>query len=103
MQNKHDFLRYAFSDAISLSVQLGIWETKLDLFTDKIEYISDDLKRGKKLQLELDEVLQKLGELFTMRHMVNLNSNFLETPDFYWVDFMSWKKKVGQFALTKCI
>lgn len=76
--------KYAFSDAISISVQLGIWETKLDQFSEKIEYISIDLKQGKKLQLELDEVLQKLGELFTMRHMVNLDSNFLETPDFYW-------------------
>ena len=56
----------------------------MDQFTDKIEYISEDLKRGKKLQLTEVEVLQKLGELFTMRHMVNLNSNFLETPDFYW-------------------
>ncbi len=92
-------LRYAFSDAISLSVQLGIWETKLDHFTDKIEYISDDLKRGKKLQLELDEVLQKLGELFTMRHMVNLNSNFLETPDFYWVKFHRGKQEDYYFRL----
>ncbi len=62
-----------------------IWETKLNNFSEKIEYISDDLKRGHKLQLELDDILKKLGELFTMRHMVNLYSNFLETPDFYWV------------------
>ena len=33
--------RYAFSDAIALSVMLGIWEKKLFNFTEKIEYISD--------------------------------------------------------------
>jgi hypothetical protein len=36
--------RYAFSDAIALSVMLGIWEKKLLNFTEKIEYISEGNK-----------------------------------------------------------
>lgn len=31
-----------------------------------------------------DEVLQKTGQLFALRHNINLNSNLLDTPDFYW-------------------
>lgn len=33
--------RYAFSDAIALSCMLGIWEKKLENFTEKIEYIAE--------------------------------------------------------------
>jgi uncharacterized Rmd1/YagE family protein len=36
-----------------------------------------DLKRGETLKLKTEDVLKKLGELFTMRHIINLNSNYL--------------------------
>lgn len=29
-------------------------------------------------------VLRKQGELFALRHMINLSSDLLDTPDFYW-------------------
>lgn len=31
-----------------------------------------------------EEVLRKQGELFAMRHSINLRSDLLDTPDFYW-------------------
>ena len=30
------------------------------------------------------EVLKKSGELFALRHVLNLSSDLLDTPDFYW-------------------
>ena len=30
------------------------------------------------------EVLKKSGQLFALRHVVNLSSDLLDTPDFYW-------------------
>lgn len=83
-ETKHLLEKYAFSDAIALSVKLGIWEQYLADFCEKVEYITEDLKSGKKLNLKDDSVLKLLGELFTMRNFVNLQSNFLDTPDFYW-------------------
>lgn len=41
--------RYAFSDAIALSCMLGIWEKRLENFTEKIEYISEGLNNNLKL------------------------------------------------------
>lgn len=80
----HLLEKYALSDAMALSVKLGIWEKNLEKFSEKIEYISDDMRQGKKLKLKLEEILKYLGELFTMRHVVSLHSDFLDTPDFYW-------------------
>lgn len=31
-----------------------------------------------------EEVLRKHGELFALRHYLNLSSDVLDTPDFYW-------------------
>ena len=30
------------------------------------------------------EVLQKSGEILALRHVINLSSDLLDTPDFYW-------------------
>lgn len=40
--------------------------------------------RGKKIRLSREEVLRKHGELFALRHYLNLSSDILDTPDFYW-------------------
>lgn len=30
------------------------------------------------------QVLQRMGQLFALRHLVNLSSDLLDVPDFYW-------------------
>ncbi len=59
-------------------------EAVLDRIIDSIEFITEDLKRGGKIQMTQDEVLKKTGEIFALRHVVNLSSDLLDTPDFYW-------------------
>ncbi|XP_010876811.2 required for meiotic nuclear division protein 1 homolog isoform X2 [Esox lucius] len=76
--------KFAFSNALSLSVKLAIWEVALDHFVETIQSIPETLKSGKKIKLSRAEVMQKIGELFTLRHCINLSSDLLITPDFYW-------------------
>ncbi|KAI5735891.1 hypothetical protein M8J77_023929 [Diaphorina citri] len=76
--------KYTISNAMALSVKLGIWEAALDKYVDSIEYITEDLKSGKKISISRREVLQKTGQLFALRHSINLDSDLLDTPDFYW-------------------
>ncbi|XP_032114710.1 required for meiotic nuclear division protein 1 homolog isoform X2 [Sapajus apella] len=76
--------KFAFSNALCLSVKLAIWEASLDKFIESIQSIPEALKAGKKLKLSHEEVMQKMGELFALRHRINLSSDFLITPDFYW-------------------
>uniref|UniRef100_A0A4W4DRI1 DUF155 domain-containing protein n=1 Tax=Electrophorus electricus TaxID=8005 RepID=A0A4W4DRI1_ELEEL len=76
--------KFAFSNALSLSVKLAIWEVSLDNFVESIQSIPETLKSGKAVKLSRAEVLQKIGELFTLRHCINLSSDLLITPDFYW-------------------
>ncbi|XP_029453166.1 required for meiotic nuclear division protein 1 homolog [Rhinatrema bivittatum] len=76
--------KFAFSNALCLSVKLGIWEASLDNFVESIQSIPEMLKARKKMKLSHDDVMQKIGELFALRHRINLSSDLLITPDFYW-------------------
>lgn len=37
-----------------------------------------------RIRLSREEVLKKTGEIFALRHVLNLSSDLLDTPDFYW-------------------
>ncbi|XP_073339652.1 required for meiotic nuclear division protein 1 homolog [Pagrus major] len=76
--------KFAFSNALCLSVKLAIWEVALDNFVESIQSIPETLKSGKRVKLSSAEVMKKIGELFTLRHCINLRSDLLITPDFYW-------------------
>lgn len=76
--------KYTFSNAMAQSVKLGIWEVSLNHYIDSIEFVTEDLKAGRKLRMTQSEVLRKQGELFNLRHRINLSSDLLDTPDFYW-------------------
>ncbi|KAG8123722.1 hypothetical protein E2320_019096 [Naja naja] len=76
--------KFAFSNALCLSVKLAIWEASLDNFVESIQSIPEMLKLRKKLKLSHADVMQKIGELFALRHHINLSSDLLITPDFYW-------------------
>jgi required for meiotic nuclear division protein 1 len=77
--NLNIFLKLA-----KISVKLGIWEASLDKYVDSMEFVTEDLKKGNKIKMTRPEMLRKTGELFALRHLINLSSDLLDTPDFYW-------------------
>ncbi|XP_029164516.1 required for meiotic nuclear division protein 1 homolog [Nylanderia fulva] len=96
--------KYTFSNAMAQSVKLGIWEASLNRYVDSIEFVTEDLKAGRKLQMTQQEVLRKQGELFALRHRINLTSDLLDTPDFYWErdDLENLYQHIcGYFSITK--
>lgn len=79
-----DLEKYTFSNAMTSSVKLGIWEAMLDKYIESIEFVTEDLKEGRNIKMTRAEALRKTGELFALKHLINLSSDLLETPDFYW-------------------
>lgn len=75
---------YAFSNALAQSVKLAIWEASFNKFVDSIENVTEDLRLGRKISMSREQALKKTGELFSLRHRINLSSDLLDTPDFYW-------------------
>jgi len=96
--------KYTFSNAMVQSVKLGIWEASLNSYVNSIEFVTEDLKLGRKLRMTQEEVLRKQGELFALRHHINLSSDLLDTPDFYWErdDLEKLYQEIcGYFSITK--
>ena len=76
--------KLAFSSGIGRSVKLACLENLLDRHILKNRYIPQILLSGKKLPLGRDAVLRNLGELFSLRALLNLHSELLDSPDFCW-------------------
>lgn len=82
-----DLLRldqFAFSHAVMLSVKLGIWEAILDRYIESIGWITTNMKNGQTIQLTRDQVFRKTGEIYELKHRINLSSDLLDLPDVYW-------------------
>ncbi|XP_023239267.1 required for meiotic nuclear division protein 1 homolog isoform X2 [Centruroides sculpturatus] len=79
-----DLEKYTFSNGMALSVKLALWESFLDQYGDSIEWITENMRLGKKINITKDQVFRKTGELYALRHHINLSSDLLDTPDFYW-------------------
>ncbi|KAL1466997.1 hypothetical protein MTO96_005866 [Rhipicephalus appendiculatus] len=79
-----DLEKYTFSSGLALSVKLAIWEASLDSYVKSIEDIIEDMKQGRTIRMTREQVFRKTGELFSLRHLINLSSDLLDTPDFYW-------------------
>ena len=76
--------QYSVSHAMSLSVKLATYESSLDRFADSVQHVAESMAAGQKLALTRTEVFQKVGQLFKLRHDINLGVDLLDTPDFYW-------------------
>lgn len=76
--------KYAFSNALAQTVKLAVWESALESLVDSIEPINKVLKLEKKVPCKRREILKMHGEIFELRFQMNLNSELLNTPDFYW-------------------
>jgi len=78
------FAKYAISNALAQSVKLGVWEEMLSMYIDSIQHVAEDLKMGRNPNLSQQDVLIKSGEFFALKHLINLDSDLLDVPDFYW-------------------
>lgn len=79
-----DLHTYTFSNSLALSVKLAMWEAALESYIDSMEWMTECMKKGEKIKMSRDQVFRKRGELFALRHVINLSSDLLDTPDFYW-------------------
>ncbi|KAJ0173349.1 hypothetical protein K1T71_011525 [Dendrolimus kikuchii] len=76
--------KYTFSHAMLQSAKLGAFESRLEALAASVSYHSGLMEREGAVHVEKKEVVRKLGELFSLRHRLNVESDLLDTPDFYW-------------------
>ena len=78
--------RLAISYAIAQSSILSVMETCVESKMDEYEYMPTTLARGKSVNMSVMSLRKKIGEIMIVRHEVNLHSDLLDIPDFFWTE-----------------
>jgi uncharacterized Rmd1/YagE family protein len=76
--------RLAISHALAQSRKLAVFEERVEHTIKKTEHIPKSLATSGKITLSGKEIAQKMGKLFLERSSINLHSDILDTPEFFW-------------------
>jgi uncharacterized Rmd1/YagE family protein len=91
MQNNHITLtsdnmmeRAAVSYGLSQSVKLSMFEITVQTVTSEIEIFPQQLATHGKIFLSRKDIARKMGRIFLVRSSINLHTDLLDTPEFFW-------------------
>ncbi|OJX09377.1 MAG: hypothetical protein BGO77_07800 [Caedibacter sp. 37-49] len=77
-------LKLAISYGLAQSVKLLVYERRIESAIEDSSLITQALAKKGKVPLSRKEIGRKIGALFFERSSINLQSDFLDTPEFFW-------------------
>ncbi|MDJ1305730.1 MAG: RMD1 family protein [Candidatus Midichloria sp.] len=77
-------IKLSFSYGLSQSVKLSVFEASVEKTIDDNKKIPNELIQTGKISMSRKALAKKIGTLFAERNFINLNSDILDTPDFFW-------------------
>jgi uncharacterized Rmd1/YagE family protein len=78
------FSRMAISHGLAQSVKLASFEWAIQKTIDTTKNIPEQLAIRGRVPLSKNEIRKKMGELFIERSSVNLHTDILDVPEFFW-------------------
>jgi uncharacterized Rmd1/YagE family protein len=84
LQNKSTLTKLAISHGIAQSVKLTIFEDIVRKTIEHTKHLPSALAQKGKISLSRKEISRKMGELFIERNFINLHTEILDTPEFFW-------------------
>ena len=78
--------KLAVSFALAQSVKLGVFERTVELTIQETRAIPERMAVDGKIRLERTAITKRIGQLFVDRASINLHSDILDHPDFFWED-----------------
>mmetsp|Transcript_33714 Transcript_33714/g.34341 ORF Transcript_33714/g.34341 Transcript_33714/m.34341 type:complete len:485 (+) Transcript_33714:39-1493(+) len=83
-ENTVEKQRLAVSYAIAQSTILALFEARVETKVNEYKYIPETLAAKGQINLTHKQIGRMIGEIFVVRHDVNLHTVVLDTPDFFW-------------------
>ena len=84
LHNKSTLTKLAISHGIAQSVKLSTFEELIQKTIDHTKTLPLDLARNGKISLSRNAISKKMGEIFIERNFINLHSEILDIPEFFW-------------------
>ena len=80
----------ALSFALATSSKLDVFEGRVEDTIKETNHIPEDLAATGSIRYSKNDISKLIGRLFIVRTDVNLNSDMLDEPDFFW-EFDEWE------------
>ncbi len=84
LADKSTFIKLSISHALAQSVKLSVLEQSVSNLIIKTTPIQQELASTGSVSLSKKEISQQIGILFNERYSINLHSDILDTPEFFW-------------------
>jgi uncharacterized Rmd1/YagE family protein len=84
LESDNDQTKLSMSYALAQSVKLEDFEESLQKTIKKTRKIPLEIAQKGKTSLSRRVILKQIGEIFLARSSINLNSEYLDTPEFFW-------------------
>ncbi len=78
------FVKLSISHALAQSVKLKILESSVSRLLDKTAPLQKELATKGGISLSKKDLSKQIGTLFNERYSINLHSDILDTPEFFW-------------------
>ena len=78
--------KLAVSFALAQSVKLGVFERTVEQTIQETRTIPERMAVDGKIRLTRTSITKRIGQLFVDRASINLHSDILDNPDFFWED-----------------
>ena len=76
--------KLAFSHGLAQSVKLEVFERLVERRIENTRYVPENLAQKGRIPLSRRQLLRTMGTLLQERNSINLHSDILDTPDFFW-------------------
>lgn len=77
-------IKLSFSHAFSQSVKLSSFEESISLTIQATRHLPQELAEKGCISLSSEQLAKLMGALFAQRDSMNLDSDILDTPEFFW-------------------
>lgn len=84
LSNNDDLIKLSIAHALTQSVKLSSFEVFVDKSIEGMGDLPTEFSTQGKILLSRKKLSQKIGALFSVRHKINLHSDILDTPEFFW-------------------
>lgn len=84
LQNKATLTKLAVSHGIAQSVKLNSFEDSIFKTYETTKWLPKELAIKGKISLSRKSISRKMGELFIERNTINLHTEILDIPEFFW-------------------
>lgn len=82
----HDSIlaKLAISYGLAQQIKLSVFELRIDETIESTRHLPIYLAKSGYIPMSRREISRKIGQLFMVRSSINLHSDILDTPDFFW-------------------